>query len=601
MCGIIGYIKNESQNNTKDIIHSLKKLEYRGYDSAGVCEISNNNFNTIKSIGEIKNLEQKITPFLSTCGIAHTRWATHGKVNLQNTHPHFDNKNEWAVVHNGIIENYVSLKHKLQNNGVTFYGTTDTEVIPNLISLNIQKNNLNKFASAINKLCGSFAICAINKYEPKTIYLARKNSPLFVAQNQELTMASSDPICFSEKFNKYYIIPENCIAKITDKNVEFFDFKLNKINAQEKQMGVFEKSATLGKFQYFAEKEINQIPQVLNNIINNYSNINYFKNINKSFLKNINKIYLIGCGTAYHSCLMGEKYLQQKTNIVCSSFIASEFRYSDIKIDKNTLCIFSSQSGETADTILCLNLAKKYGAKTISLVNVPYSTLARKSDIVLPICAGMEIAVISTKAYNAMLFVYYLLACHIEQTLSSSKNNSQKIANVLQPLTNINFFKNQKQIDSFVDLILQNEKIFFIGKGQDYVTSLEASLKLKEITYINCISIPSGELKHGTLSLVDNKSLVFLTVTKKELLDKNLSSANEIKSRGGKVVLVTNLNLCKKQLANIDYVFTFAKCDQDFASMLGIIFYQLVAYKTCLRLGKNPDKPRNLAKSVTVE
>lgn len=602
MCGIIGYIQSNNPNITEDILLSLKQLEYRGYDSAGICVIEDNTFCTTKSLGEIKNLEQKTPSSFATCGIAHTRWATHGKVNLQNTHPHFDNKNEWSVVHNGIIENHSLLKQKLKQNKVEFYGDTDTEVIPNLISVSCQKTNLSKFKDAINKLCGSFAICAINRFEQNTIYLARKNSPLFVAQNPHLAMSSSDPVCFGEKFDTYYSLPNNCIAKITDATVEFFDFALNPISVNPTKIGAFEQSANLGKYPYFAEKEIAQIPFVLQNIINNYQNTNYFKALTKSFIKNINNIYLVGCGTAYHACLMGQKYLEQKTNILCSSHIASEFRYSNPKIDKHTLCIFASQSGETADTILCQNLAKQKGAKTLCLVNVPYSTLARNCDIVLPICAGMEVAVISTKAYNAMLFVFYLLASYINQLLSCTNTSTPKnITSVLEPLCTTNFFKNKSQINKFVDLILCHDKVFFIGKNQDYITSLEAGLKLKEITYINCISLPSGELKHGTLALVDNKSLVFVVATQKELLEKNLSSASEIKSRGGKIVLVTNLKPNKKQIKDIDYVFNFADCNQDFSSMLCITFFQQLAYKTCVKLGKNPDKPRNLAKSVTVE
>ena len=599
MCGIIGYIQNNNPNITKDILCDLQKLEYRGYDSAGICVISNGEFVTTKSLGEIKNLQQKTSPICATCGIAHTRWATHGNVSLQNTHPHFDNKNEWSVVHNGIIENHIVLKNKLKKISVTFYGETDTEVIPNLISFSNPKNNLHKFKTAINQLCGSFAICAINKFEPNTIYIARKNSPLFVAKNQQQTIASSDPVCFGERFLNYFVVPNDCIAKITNLSVEFFDFNLNPICAQQNKIGLFEQSASLGKYPYFAEKEINQTPFVLNNIIQSYQNTNYFKNITKSYLKDIKNIYLIGCGTAYHACLMGQKYLEQQTDFLCSSHIASEFRYSNPKIDKHTLCIFASQSGETADTILCQNLAKQKGAKTLCLVNVPYSTLARNCDIVLPICAGMEVAVISTKAYNAMLFVFYLLASCINCVLHNKTTNN--ISSVLVPLLNTNFFKNKNKINQFVDLTIASDKVFFIGKNQDYITSLEAGLKLKEITYINCVSLPSGELKHGTLALVDNNSLVFVIVTHKELLEKNLSSASEIKSRGGKVVLVTNLKLNKKQLQNIDYVFNFEPCHPDFSSMLSIIFFQQLAYKTCVKLGKNPDKPRNLAKSVTVE
>ena len=290
---------------------------------------------------------------------------------------------------------------------------------------------------------------------------------------------------------------------------------------------------------------------------------------------------------------MGAKYIQNYARIEAQGYIASEFRYSKPLIDKHTLCIFVSQSGETADTLLSLELAKNMGAKTIAVVNVPYSSIAQKADIVLPLCAGMEVAVMSTKAYNAMLLVLLLLANH----LSKFTNSPQQFD--YDALKRVDFFKDIQKIDQIANWVLKSEKVFFIGRGEDYVTALEAGLKLKEITYINCVSLPSGELKHGTLSLVDNKSLVFMIATDKNLLAKNISSASEIKARGGKIVLVTNLD--NVQSEDVDYVYQFGKITPKLSSISSIIPFQVLAYKTCLRLGYSPDKPRNLAKSVTVE
>ncbi len=597
MCGIIGYI-GTNENTEEIIINNLKKLEYRGYDSSGICLFDNDKFYIHKSLGEIKNLTKNLNPKIkSHCGIAHTRWATHGSVSLNNTHPHLSFDKAWCVVHNGIIENHLDLKKKLLEKNIKLNGETDTEVVPNLLSLQ-SGTILEAINKTLKKLEGSFAFCILNKNEKDTLFLARKNSPLYVAKNSDEVLASSDPVCFGENFENYYILPENTICVAKKDKITFCDFDLKQIKVKATKVTVFEKSATKGEYNYFAEKEIDEIPHVLNNIIKTYGSINYFDKIDYKFLHNINNIKLIGCGTAYHACLMGAKYIQEKTGIECSAHIASEFRYSKSHIDKNTLCIFCSQSGETADTLLCLKLAKQKKAKIISLVNVPYSSIARQSNILLPLCAGMEIAVISTKAYNAMLFVFYMLSLHMYNIL---KHKNIDIIKKLRRLQKANFFYNINYIDDISNVVLKSEKVFFIGKGEDYVSAMEAGLKLKEITYINCVSLPSGELKHGTLSLVDNKSLVFVIATKKELLSKNLASASEIKSRGGNIILITNLDINETSLKDVDFVYYFDKCCEDLASMISIIPFQMLAVKTCLKLGYSPDKPRNLAKSVTVE
>ncbi len=593
MCGIIGYLAKDKSDITKYIIKSLKKLEYRGYDSAGICFLENTNFRTYKSIGEIKKLEEKVeNNILSNCAIAHTRWATHGKVTLSNTHPHTSSIGNWIVVHNGIIENYLSLKEKFLKD-INFYGETDTEVLPNLM----EKFG---FFETLKLLVGSFAICAINKNTPNTLYIAKKNSPLYVANSINQTMIASDPIVFAEKFTHYIQVPENCYAIVTTNKIQYYNFDNLEIYPKSQKLGIFERSANKGKYPYFAEKEIKEIPKVLTSVIDSYTQIPYLDRIDEKFLQGINSIYLVGCGTAYHACLMGEKYIEKFTGKTCKTFFASEFRYFPPKIDKKTLCIFASQSGETADTMMSLKLAKDHDAKTIALVNVPYSSIAKSCDVMLPLCAGMEIAVVSTKAYSAMLFVFFILAKHLGN-IKNGKNKEKNAINYLKTLKKCNFLKNFNTINKFVNLIKASDKVFFIGKGEDYITSLEAGLKLKEITYINCVSIPSGELKHGTLALVDDKSLVFVTATDSNTLGKNLASASEIKSRGGKIVLVTNLELSTKKQKDIDYIFTFDSCPKDLSSMLSISFYQYLAYKTCVSMNLSPDKPRNLAKSVTVE
>lgn len=597
MCGIIGYI-GTNENTEEIIINNLKKLEYRGYDSSGICLFDNDKFYIHKSLGEIKNLTKNLnTKIKSHCGIAHTRWATHGSVSLNNTHPHLSFDKAWCVVHNGIIENHLDLKKELLEKNIKLNGETDTEVVPNLLSLQ-SGTILEAINKTLKKFEGSFAFCILNKNEKDTLFLARKNSPLYVAKNSDEVLASSDPVCFGEKYEEYFSLPENTICVAKKDKITFYDFDLKQIKVKATKVTVFEKSATKGEYNYFAEKEIDEIPHVLNNIIKSYGLINYFDKIDYKFLHNINNIKLIGCGTAYHACLIGAKYIQSKTNIECTAHIASEFRYSKPIINKNTLCIFASQSGETADTLLCLKLAKQKKAKTISLVNVPYSSLAKQSNVMLSLCAGMEIAVISTKAYNSMLFVFYMLSVHLHNILY---NKNIDYIKKLKSLCKIDFFKNSNNLDYISKIVTKSEKIFFIGKGEDYVSALEAGLKLKEITYINCVSLPSGELKHGTLALVDNNSTIFVIATKKETLYKNLASASEIKSRGGHIILVTNLKIDNTFLSDIDFVYYFDKTNEELSSMVSIVPFQILAVKTCLSLNLNPDKPRNLAKSVTVE
>ncbi len=592
MCGIIGYISQE-KGVSKKIIHNLKKLEYRGYDSSGICLLKGNTFLVKKSVGEIAKLEQKLN-FVDDfdCGIAHTRWATHGKVSLKNTHPHLSQDKCWAVVHNGIIENFLELSKLIKSKGVTLKSETDTETIVALMALQNGDDNIKKLNEVTSMLVGSYAICLLHKGE-HALYVARRHSPLYIAKNDNSCMVSSDPVTFGEDYGTYYTLPDDCMAKVTVDKIDVYDKNLNKICVKPSEVGSFEKSAELGKYSFYAEKEISEIPKVIDTILSNYKIVDHFKKINKTFYSQIKKVKLIGCGTAYHACLMGAKYIQNYAHIEAQGYIASEFRYSKPLIDKNTLCIFVSQSGETADTLLSLELAKNMGAKTVAVVNVPYSSIAQKADVVLPLCAGMEVAVMSTKAYNAMLLVLMLLASHLSKFTESPQQFDYDV------LKSVDFFKDVQKIDPITDLVLKSEKVFFIGRGEDYVTALEAGLKLKEITYINCVSIPSGELKHGTLSLVDNKSLVFMIATDKNLLAKNISSASEIKARGGKIVLVTNLD--EIQSGDIDYVYQFDKITQKFSSIISIIPFQVLAYKTCLRLGYSPDKPRNLAKSVTVE
>lgn len=595
MCGIVGQI---SKNNIKtSLIEMLEKLEYRGYDSSGICFFYKNKLNLEKQTGQIHNLKTIIQsqPISFNCGIAHTRWATHGEVSKDNAHPQMSNDGSWAVVHNGIIENYLSLKQQLKNNGYNFFSQTDTEVIPNLITNQKQTSPLKKFCNAINKLEGSYAIVAVCSSLPNTLFLAKKHSPLYVASFNGEVICASDPICFSGKVESYYTLLDDEFCMATPQKLTFLDKNHKKITKKTKKIENFTQTATKNNYEYFAEKEIEENKIVLKNIIDFYSNSNTLKNINKQFINNIQKIYLVGCGTSYHACKVGATLIQNASGLICLPCIASEFISSNPLLNSSTLCIFVSQSGETADTLLSLNHAKQKGCPVLSLVNVPYSSMATKSDVFLPLCAGAEIAVVSTKAYNAMLYVFFILAEKIKSVINKTKINFTK----LNKLLNLNIENLKKQAKKVKKIINKSSKVFFIGKNYDYITSQEASLKLKEISYINSVSLPSGELKHGTLALVDNKTIVFITSTNHSLLSKNLNSASEVKARGAKVIFVTNEKI--ENNSNIDYIVPLENFDENLMPAYSIIFYQYLAVYTCLKFGLNPDKPRNLAKSVTVE
>lgn len=596
MCGIVGYISKKNIKN--QLLQCLKKLEYRGYDSSGIAVLNDNGeITTEKEIGSISCLENKLKDKIikGDVGLAHTRWATHGKVTVANAHPHCSQTGEFSIVHNGIIENYLELKKHLNYN---FNTETDTEVAAFMLEDEKCEDTLQKIINVCDKIVGSFAFVAMRKTEPDTIYLAKRSSPLYIACDDDKVLACSDPICFDSMFENYYTLYDGEYCKGTLNGVTFYNANGEVIQKEPHALGIFEKTATLDGFDYFADKEIHEIPQVLERVLEAYCQTNYLKKIDSDFFKNINRIKIIGCGTAYHAGLMGASYIQKKTGIEATAHIASEFRYNNPILNNNTLCIFTSQSGETADTLFALNLAKENHCKTIALVNVPYSAIARQAHITLPLCAHAEIAVISTKAYNAMLFVFYILSLHLQNLQTDGNNN---LFEPLSELTKYDFFPNEKQFNILLEMAKGAEKMFFIGKGDDYITAQEASLKYKEITYVNSVCIASGELKHGTLALIDQNTVVVLFATNQDMLLKNLSSASEIKARGGKIVLVTQLDLTQENLKCVDHVLELPKVPEDVVSMISVIPMQLLAYKMCVYKDHNPDKPRNLAKSVTVE
>lgn len=597
MCGIAGYIGKG--NVKKELLSILQGVEYRGYDSAGIACIQNNKIEVIKSAGAVNNLQKILgKDIYNTCGIAHTRWATHGKANDTNAHPHLSEDNHWAVVHNGIIENYLDIKNELISKyGIHFRSDTDTEVISQMLSISHIKNPLQAMKFVCDKLIGSYALAIINVDYPNEIFVARKESPLYLSHSEKGTYVASDPICLVNKCTEYYCVQNGEFGIVTANNIELFDNNLSPIRKIPISMNLKEEDTGLGKYSHFMQKEITQEGISIERLLKVYSDSKVFEKLDNDYLKSIDNIILIGCGTAYHAGLMSAKILEKHARISSTAYIASEYRYSNPIITTNTLAIFVSQSGETADTLGALDIIKKSGIKSIALTNVLYSTLAQNCDYIFPVCAGPEIAVASTKAYTSQISIAYLFAKYLLAIRNNVKYSApNEIAKLI--IFNENYFS---QIDELSDELLVANNVFFLGRNFDYITAEEASLKLKEITYINSSAYPAGELKHGFLALIDDKSLVFVIATEKELLDKTLNGANEAYSRGAKIIVVSNLDISMEKLHNVYMLVKLDNLSGDLMPMVSIKFFQWLAYYTSIKKGLNPDKPRNLAKSVTVE
>ncbi len=585
MCGIVGYIGNAPEEH---LLHGLEVLEYRGYDSAGIAVIHHGKMSIYKEIGRVANLKGKVIETEEFgAGIAHTRWATHGKVSLQNAHPQLSQNKDIAVVHNGIIENYNLLKEQLLKNGVKFDGDTDSEVIAKLFKDNLSIQTLKE---VIDRLEGSYATLVVSKNENR-IYFARNKLPLYLTKTSQSIILASDPMCFINQSKDYYDIGdgEYGYADLNSikiyKNDQCVRKKKNKISFNIKTLANKE-------FNHYMLKEIYQSKDALINILENYKKKKIIKILNHIASIDTDKIYLIGCGTAYHAGLIGKTYLKKYLKKEVECVLASEFIYQNNIITNKTLCIFISQSGETADTILALKHSQKFGAKTVCITNVTYSSLATLADFTLPIYAGVERAVASTKAYFAQCIILYILARKMA--------GRRYLANIKKFLHEIDF-SDDSLIQKLATMIYSKREIFFIGKSVDFITCEEASLKLKEISYINSQAFACGELKHGTLALIDNKKLIIVIATQSQLLNKVLSSASEIKSRGGQLVLFTPLSLTPQIKKIFKVIIPIKQAEEDFMPLQTILPLQKLAYFTAVKKGNDPDMPRNLAKSVTVE
>ena len=533
MCGIIGYIGTKKAKPI--LINGLLRLEYRGYDSAGIATVEKDGIKVIKEKGRIANLDAMdgISDLEGTIGIGHTRWATHGKPSAINSHPHYDNDKLFAVVHNGIIENYHELRKSLEDNGYTFLSDTDTEVIPNLINFYYKKENdfLKAVKLACDELKGSFALEILCKYYPDNMIVVRQDSPLVIGRGLDENYISSDIPAILSFTKDFYFLNDREFAVLSRDNIDFYDNELNKIDKVVKSIEWNTASAEKDGYDDFMLKEIYEQPNAIRETIGSKLSeskisFNDFE-IKKEFLETINRIYIVACGTAMNAGLATKATFENFCKIPTEVDIASEFRYRDPLIDEHTLCIYISQSGETADTIAALKLAKSKGAKTIAVANVIGSSITREADYCIYTHAGPEIAVASTKAYMVQIPVMYLLAFELAYgTGRISKEQCEKYTKELQNIPSVikEAIGLEKDCQFIASKLLNADSLLYIGRGLDYASSMEGSLKLKEISYIHSESYAAGELKHGTISLITENMPVIAVVTQKDLEEKTISN-----------------------------------------------------------------------------
>ena len=605
MCGIIGIASNKPVSI--NIINSLKKLEYRGYDSAGIATLKDNSIDEKKCSGRVDELEKLLlkSPSNGIIGIGHVRWATHGIPNTVNAHPH--STENVSVVHNGIIENSDDLKKELETKGYIFKSQTDTEVITMLLTESLKNTDpLDSVFKTLSKLKGSFALGIIFKNFSDIIIGARRGSPLAVGYSNEENYLGSDSYALKSMTNKISYLDDGELCVLTKNNVSFYNVKKNKINKKIHTVSDDENVSDKGDYKNFMSKEIFEQPTTAKKCVSEYID-SLKKDINIYNFpidpKKINKIILIGCGTAYHSCLVAKYWFEELTQIDIEIDIASEFRYRNVKFDTNNLYIFVSQSGETADTAAALEICKKNRVKTCSVVNVVESTIARNSDWVLPIHAGPEIGVASTKAFLGQLIVLYISCLKLssarneidKKTYHQSIENLKKLPEAIKKTLNL-----ETNIQLMAKEFLEARGSMFLGRGSSFPIALEGALKLKELSYLHAEGYPAGEMKHGPLALIEEGLPVIVIAPKDKYYEKTLSNMQEVISRGGKIFLITN-NKKVSISENIRFGLRVPYIDDTLTPILLAVPLQLLAYHVALLKNCDIDKPRNLAKSVTVE
>lgn len=606
MCGIIGYIgKNKA---VPYLIRGLEHLEYRGYDSSGIAVSQGGEVITVKTSGRISDLKNKLTgiDLTAKCGIGHTRWATHGEPDDINSHPHSSMTGLFTVVHNGIIENYLPLKKELLGEGFTFKSSTDTEVIANLLEKYYEGDVLSALSKCRRVLEGSYALCIICRDFPDTLYGVRRGSPLHCAVKESGSLFASDTIALLPYTREIFTLNEGETAVLGRKSTAFFDSEGRKTEKCTERINLPEQTADKGDFPHFMLKEIFEQPQVLkrtlDSLVRGGELLPELHELKKSFFA-LQKICFVGCGSAYHAGLAGKILTERIGGITCVAETASEFRYGDIPLDSKTLCVFISQSGETADTLAALLKAREKKAKTLSVINVRGSSMARESDNVIYTEAGPEIAVATTKAYTAQLMALYLFAlcfAHERWQIKRSERDSLLSELSLIPEKVQSIIDRRDRAELFSTLFDDAREGWFIGRGSDYASAMEGSLKMKEISYINTGAYPAGELKHGTVSLLEKGTPVVALCCEERLFPKTFANIKEVKARGAKVLILAQRK-SSGRLTDEENVFLLPDTADELAGILQAVALQLLSYYTAVKRGCDIDKPKNLAKSVTVE
>lgn len=609
MCGIVGFAGKDHAK--EKIIDGLKRLEYRGYDSAGIALPVNGKIEIRKHVGEIKNLEKIIddSEFDSPVGIGHTRWATHGAPSDVNAHPHSNEDNSIAIVHNGIIENYQEIRERLiREHNVSFKSETDSEVIAHLIGTFYEGDLLEAVNRAVDEMRGAYAVCVISAAEPDKIVAVRKDAPLVAGLGEGFNFIASDIPALLKYVKKVNFIENNETVVLTKDNVTIYNEAGKKINRDVFHVTWDADAAEKEGYEHFMLKEIHEQPKGISETL--LRRINYDGSINldgismtKEDIEAFNKVYIVACGTAYHAGLVGKLVIEKMARIPVEVDVASEFRYRDPFVDKNTLFIAISQSGETLDTLAALREAKRKGARVLSVVNVVGSSVARESDDVFYTWAGPEIAVASTKAYTTQLICMYLIGLYMGSTKGTiEKEYYDKVLSELRKLPGKveELLGQEDRIASIAKKYYRREHVFFIGRGLDSGVSYEGSLKLKEISYINSFAIAAGELKHGTIALMEEDTLVFALATQDCLYEKMVSNVKEVQARGAHVVGIAKEG--RREIEEVtDEAIYIPTCMDEVTPTLAVIPLQLFAYYVAKERGCNIDKPKNLAKSVTVE
>ncbi len=608
MCGIVGYIGEKQA--APILLDGLSKLEYRGYDSAGIAVYDGENIHMKKAAGRLKVLSELThdgAMLPGTVGIGHTRWATHGAPSDVNAHPHYNKLETIAVVHNGIIENYLKLKKKLLEKGYEFLSETDTEVLAHLLDYYYNGDPLTAITKVMHRVEGSYALGIIFKDHPDTLYAVRKDSPLIVGKSEGGNLIASDVPAVLKYTRDVYFIQNEEIAALTRDSITFYNVDEEEIQKESTTIEWDINAAEKGGYEHFMLKEMYEQPNTVRDTLsprlkNGTVEIEEL-GMTDDEIRSLKKLHIVACGSAYHTGFTSKYVFEGMARIPVEVDLASEFRYRDPILDEGDLVIIISQSGETADSLAALREAKARGARTLGIVNVVGSSIAREADNVMYTWAGPEIAVATTKAYSAQLIAQYLLA--IKFALVRGTVTDQEAAGMLGDLKKLpeqieRLLSSKEKIQKFANRFIAARDVFFIGRGIDYAISMEGSLKLKEISYVHSEAYAAGELKHGTISLIEEGTLVAAVATQNSLFKKTLSNIVEVRTRGAFVLAVTNEGNTEIEKA-ADYVIYIPQTNQYFTNSLAIIPLQLFSYYVAVGRGCDVDKPRNLAKSVTVE